>query len=83
MEIEVKVIPNAKKREILYEEGRLRVKLTAPPLDGRANEELVACLAEAFKVRKSEVRILRGERGRKKVLSLPVEVSALERFQGV
>jgi uncharacterized protein len=83
VEIEVRVIPNARKREIIVEENRLKVKLTAPPLEGRANEELIAYLAETFKVRKSEVRIVRGERGRNKVVFLPINEPALKSFRGV
>ncbi len=78
----MRVVPNAKKREIIREENGLRVKLTAPPVEGKANEELIVCLSEAFGIRKSQVRIVRGERGRNKVVSLPVEEATLKNFQG-
>jgi hypothetical protein len=45
---------------------RLRIRLAAPPVDGRANEELVAILAEAFDVPRARVAIEHGLTGRDK-----------------
>lgn len=47
-------------------EGALRVRLTAPPVEGQANEALVRFLAARLHLPKSAVRILSGERGRLK-----------------
>ena len=77
MNIEIKVIPNAKKREIIREGSGLKVKLTSVPRDGKANEELVEYLSKIFKVKKSEIKILRGEKDRRKVISVPVEESVI------
>ncbi|MCX5815400.1 MAG: DUF167 domain-containing protein [Proteobacteria bacterium] len=73
----MKVIPNAKKREIIREGSELKVKLTSVPRDGKANEELVEYLSKIFKVKKSEIKILRGEKDRRKVISIPVEESVI------
>jgi uncharacterized protein len=70
--IDVKVITNAKKREIVAGEPGLKVKLTSLPRDGRANEELIEYLSAFFHVRKSDIKIVRGEKERKKVIALPV-----------
>ena len=77
MNIEIKVIPNAKKREISREGSGLKVKLTSVPRDGKANEELVEYLSEIFQVKKSGIKILRGEKDRRKVISIPVEESVM------
>jgi hypothetical protein len=50
--------------------GRLRVAVTAPPVDGRANEAVVRALAEALGVRCAAVSIVRGERGRRKTVRI-------------
>jgi len=50
--------------------GRLRVRLTAPPLEGRANAHLVKFLAGLFGVPRARVRLLAGERGRDKRLAV-------------
>lgn len=73
MNIEVKVIANAKKREILREGSFFKVKLISMPRDGKANEELIEFLSDIFRVRKSEIKILRGEKDRHKVVYLPVD----------
>lgn len=77
MIIEVHVLPNAKKREIRLEGQCLKVKIVTVPRDGKANAELVDLLADFFRVRKSEVRIVKGVRERKKLVSIPVEEEEL------
>ncbi|MBF0217947.1 MAG: YggU family protein [Gammaproteobacteria bacterium] len=52
--------------------SRLRLRLTAPPLEGRANRQLIGFLADAFGVTKSSVTILSGETGRNKQVKIAV-----------
>jgi uncharacterized protein (TIGR00251 family) len=67
----VKVIPRASRSEIAGEqEGVLRVKIAAPPVDGAANEELMRVLAKHFRIRSGAVRILAGQNGRMKRISI-------------
>ncbi|MEW6445632.1 MAG: DUF167 domain-containing protein [Pseudomonadota bacterium] len=51
-------------------DGRLRVRLNAPPVDGAANKALIELLAEAFGVPKSRVALLSGETGREKRVAI-------------
>jgi uncharacterized protein (TIGR00251 family) len=46
------------------------VRLAAPPVDGAANDALIEFLASAFAVRRSAVRILSGEKGRRKRVAI-------------
>jgi uncharacterized protein (TIGR00251 family) len=63
----VRVIPRAKKSGVTgTRDGALLVRLTAPPVDNAANEELVGLLAELLTVPKRAVTIASGERGRLK-----------------
>jgi uncharacterized protein len=71
--VEVKVIAGAKKREIRLEGTRLKVKLTSKPVHGRANEELIELFAETFPVKKREVRIIAGEKDTRKIISVPID----------
>ena len=67
----VKVIPRASRSEIVGEQGGvLRVKIAAPPVDGAANEELMRVLAKEFGIRSGAVRILAGQTGRMKRISI-------------
>lgn len=56
-----------------------RVRLTAPPEKGRANEALVALLAETLRVPKSAVRVVAGRTSRRKVVEVDdLEVAEIE-----
>ena len=62
---QVRVVPRASRSEIAGEhDGALRVRVTAPPVDGAANEELVRLLAKELKVRASAVEIVSGHSSR-------------------
>jgi hypothetical protein len=66
---EVLVAPRASRNRVIgVHEGALKVALTAPPVDGAANDALRKLLAKALGVAKSEVEILRGDRARIKLL---------------
>ena len=68
--INVHVIPNARKPSIKMENDVLKVKVTAPATDGKANKAIIELLAGHFNVKKSAVIILRGKRTRKKVIAI-------------
>jgi uncharacterized protein (TIGR00251 family) len=72
MFIEAHVITNAKKRELKFEDHYLKVKLTTLPKEGKANAELIEFLARFFGVRKTEVKIVKGEKEKRKLISLPI-----------
>ena len=63
--------PRASKDELVGPHGdSLKVRITAPPLEGRANAHLVQFLAKVFGVPKSQVSFLSGETGRAKRLRI-------------
>lgn len=65
------VVPRASKCAIAgVHDGRLKVMLDAPPVDGKANDALIAFFAKALGVPKRDVAIVRGEKGRQKTLAL-------------
>jgi uncharacterized protein (TIGR00251 family) len=66
---EVRVAPRASRNRVVgVQDGSLKVALTAPPVDGAANEALRKLLSKTLGVSKSAVEIVRGERGRTKLL---------------
>jgi uncharacterized protein len=76
----VRVKPRASKSRVLGErEGELEVAVAAPPVDGKANEELVRVLADYFDVPKSAIEIVRGEGGRSKRVRIAVVPERLAR----
>lgn len=69
--IRVRVQPNARSSEVLgFREGVLRLRVSAPPREGRANRALIELLSEALKVPQSNVRILRGHTSREKLVAI-------------
>ena len=63
--------PGAKKTEIAGLHGdALKIRLSAPPVDGKANEALVKFVAEALKLPKSAVNLKSGQTSRRKVLEV-------------
>lgn len=80
--ITVKVIPRARKTELagLMADGTIKVRLTAPPVDGAANKALIEFLAEVLDIPKSQIEIIAGETSERKLISLvgigPNEVDA-------
>lgn len=68
--LKVRVVPRASKTGFAGRSGdAVRVRLTAPPVEGAANAALVEYLARAVGVRRSEVSIVSGEKGRDKVVA--------------
>jgi uncharacterized protein (TIGR00251 family) len=70
MIISVKVIPGAKKDLFKEAGGSIRIYLTAPPLDGRANDALVDFLADHYHVRRAQIEIIKGLKSRNKVINI-------------
>jgi hypothetical protein len=71
MEVHVTVTPNAREAAVLrIDDLNYKVKVNAKAVDGKANERLVAVMAEYFKVPKSRVRITRGFASRKKTIEI-------------
>ena len=84
MTVDVQVVPRASRVAVGPAVGdRLRVAVTAPPVDGAANAAVIDALARAFGVRRAAVRIVRGETGRRKTVDIeggdPATLQALLR----
>lgn len=63
--------PGAKKTEIAGIHGdALKIRLAAPPVDGKANQALLAYLAQRFAVAQRQVSLKQGETARRKVVEI-------------
>ncbi|GEJ58734.1 DUF167 domain-containing protein [Anaeromyxobacter diazotrophicus] len=68
-ELDLLVQPRASRTRAVGEhDGRLKLQLAAPPVDGEANAALVEFLAGALRVRKADVTLVRGDTGRRKTV---------------
>ena len=68
--VRVRVVPNAKRNEVKKEGEGLKVYLSAPAVEGKANKALIKILAEHFRVKKSQVKIVRGTNSRDKTIKI-------------
>lgn len=81
----VRVVPRASKNEISGRHGEaVKIRLTAPPVEGAANQALTDFLADVLGIRKSQIEILTGHASRDKIVCVvgltPQEVE--ERLKG-
>lgn len=70
----IKVIPNASKSRVVQEKDLLKVYVKSPPVDGKANRELIEVLAEHYNVKKNTVEIVHGETSRMKVVRIERQI---------
>jgi uncharacterized protein (TIGR00251 family) len=76
MKISIKVITHAKKSEVVADEidlfgaRILRVKISQPPEDGKANKALIELLAEYLQVKKNSLTIIAGEKSTHKIVEI-------------
>jgi uncharacterized protein (TIGR00251 family) len=71
MRIDLLVKPNSKKEKIeKLPDGSYRLFVSAPAQDGRANEAVIETLSDFFSLPKSHIRIVKGLRGKKKIVDI-------------
>jgi len=70
--IKVRVTPRSSQNEIseTLTDGTVKIKLKAPPVDNKANEELIKFLSKEWQVAKSKIRIIKGKTSKNKVIQI-------------
>jgi len=69
--LRVRVIPRARSNALTCDAaGTLRARLTAPPVEGAANRALVELLARELGLKRGDLAVVRGERGRDKLIAV-------------
>lgn len=66
--LNLRISPNASKNEIVLSDSVLKVKITAQPIDGKANKALVEFLSKSFKIPKTSFEVIRGETSKDKTV---------------
>ena len=62
----LRISPNSKKNEIIKDGNLIKIKITAQPIDGKANKTLVEFLSKKFKIPKTSIKIVKGETSKEK-----------------
>ncbi len=67
--LEIRVLPRSSRCEIAgIQDGALKLKITAPPVEGKANEECIRFISDLLRIRKSAVTIIAGEKSKNKTI---------------
>ena len=66
--IKLKIIPNSSKNDIILEDEFIKVKVTAQPIENKANKALVEYLSKEFKIPKTSIELLKGDTSKEKTL---------------
>lgn len=72
IEFQLRISPNASKNEVIKTSESVKIKITAPPVDGKANKCLIEYLSKLFRVPKTSIVILRGETSKGKTLLIKI-----------
>ena len=64
----IKISPNSKRNEIIKTDAEVKIKITAQPIDGKANKALIEYLSKEFKIPKTSIQILKGETSKEKTI---------------
>ena len=79
MLLRIKVKPNSKTDDVIKEpDGSIKVRIKAPPVEGKANKYLVEFLAGYFGLSKSKVTLLKGETNQFKTLEIEADEEAIK-----
>lgn len=68
--IKVKIVPNSSKNDLILEGEFIKVKVTAQPIENKANKALIEFLSKKFKIPKTSIEIVKGETSKDKTLLL-------------
>ena len=70
--ISLRIVPRAKRNEIVgwQEDGSLKVRIKATPVDGKANQALILFLSSILRIHKADVEISSGEKSRIKLITV-------------
>ncbi len=71
--LKVRIVPNSSKNEIILEDEFIKVKVTAQPVENKANKALVEFLSKTFKVPKTSIQIIKGGTSKDKTLLFKVD----------
>lgn len=71
--IRIKIVPNSSKNDLIIEDEFIKVKVTAQPIENKANKALVEFLSKRFKVPKTSIEIVKGDTSKEKTLLFSIK----------
>jgi uncharacterized protein (TIGR00251 family) len=75
----IHLVPNVSKDQVVGKEGQVwKIRIAAPPIDGKANERLIAFLADALDLPKSSITLVKGHASKHKLLDIALPMGHIE-----
>ncbi len=71
----LRIVPNSSRNELIIEEEFIKVKVTAQPIENKANKALVELLSKTLKVPKTSIQIVKGETSKEKTIFIKTQDS--------
>ena len=71
--IRIRIVPNSSRNEIILEEEFIKVKVTAQPIENKANKALIEFLSKQFKLPKTSIQSIKGETSKDKTIILSTQ----------
>lgn len=68
LKLKIRISPNSSKNEIIKGEDGVKIKITAQPIEGKANKAVVEFLSKEFKIPKSSIEIVKGTTSKEKTI---------------
>ena len=78
--VNLKIVPNSSKNDIVLEEDFVKVKITAQPIEGKANKALIEFLSKKFKIPQKSIEVVHGETSKEKTLFFKTEDAEKQRL---
>lgn len=66
--VRLKIIPNSSRNEVIIDDDNLKIKITAQPIENKANKALIEFLSKKLRIAKSNIKIIKGETSKEKTL---------------
>ena len=70
--IKLKIVPNSSKNDIVLEDEFIKIKLTAQPIENKANKALIEYLSKSFKIAKTSIEIVKGDNSKEKTIIIKI-----------
>ena len=78
--VNIRIIPNSSKNDLIREGEYVKVKVTAQPIENKANKALIEYLSKRLKLPKSSIEIVKGETSKDKILLFKISDAAKKSF---
>lgn len=82
--LKIRIVPNSSKNQFILSEEMIKLKITAQPIENKANKAVVEYLSKLFKVPKTSIEIVKGDTSKDKTLLLKTtDVQKIENIKSV